>query len=380
MNSFFISLGGGNEIGASSYYLHIDGMNFLLDAGLRYVNRKRYPAFSELSKFQFIDGVNDLDAIFISHAHYDHNGALPLLVSKLIEKKDIFCSEYTKKFTEIQLNILKKKMGILQYELYEDIMVDRTLGMIKECPINQRVTNKEYNFTLYDSGHIPGATMIYLERGEKKVLYTGDFSDREYAITKRYNLPTIENLDLLIINSTYAHRKEDIDSWKLGENQLKKVLEHIKLYKKVNLKINHVNQGMELAIFLNEELENKGNENIKIYVDEPVYQMLSVLKEGEKREYKNIHLYQGYKKGDSCDIYISLKNREELKNIVALNLNYSLHSSYQGIKELILNLNPKKTLITHYSEENMTDDLIKDLEELGYFNCEYVKNEEIYDF
>ena len=268
MNSFFISLGGGNEIGASSYYLHIDGMNFLLDAGLRYVNRKRYPAFSELSKFQFIDGVNDLDAIFISHAHYDHNGALPLLVSKLIEKKDIFCSEYTKKFTEIQLNILKKKMGILQYELYEDIMVDRTLGMIKECPINQRVTNKEYNFTLYDSGHIPGATMIYLERGEKKVLYTGDFSDREYAITKRYNLPTIENLDLLIINSTYAHRKEDIDSWKLGENQLKKVLEHIKLYKKVNLKINHVNQGMELAIFLNEELENKGNENIKIYVAE----------------------------------------------------------------------------------------------------------------
>ena len=54
---------------------------------------------------------------------------------------------------------------------------------------------------------------------------------------------------------------------------------------------------MELAIFLNEELENKGNENIKIYVDEPVYQMLSVLKEGEKREYKNIYLYQGYKRG-----------------------------------------------------------------------------------
>ena len=31
-------------------------------------------------------------------------------------------------------------------------------------------------------------------------------------------------------------------------------------------------------------------------------------------------------------------------------------------------------------DRNMTDDLIKDLEELGYFNCEYVKNEEIYDF
>lgn len=380
MNSFFVSLGGGNEIGASSYYLHIDGTNFLLDAGLRYVNKKRYPAFSELSKLPFIDGVNDIDAIFISHAHYDHNGALPLLVSKLIEKKDIFCSEYTKKFSEVQLNILKKRIGIPQYKLYEDVMVDRALGMIKVCPINHKIVNRDYSFTFYDSGHIPGATMIYLEKENKRILYTGDFSDREYVITKKYDLPTIENLDLLIINSTYAHRKEGIDNWKLGETQLKKVLEHIKLYRKINLKINHVNQGMELAVFLNEELEKKQDENIKIYVDEPVYQMLSVLKEGEKREYKNIYLYKGYKRGDSYDIYISLKSRDELKNIVALNLNYSLHSSYDGIKELILNLNPKKTLVTHYSEENMTDDLIKDLEELGYFNCEYVKNEEIYEF
>lgn len=380
MNNFFVSLGGGNEIGGSCYYLHCNGVNFILDAGIRYVNKKRYPSFSELSKLPFIDGVNEVDAIFLSHAHYDHNGALPLLVSKLIEKKEILCTEYTKKFTEIQLNILKKHSGIPQYSIYEDIAVDRTLDMLEIYPINRKIKKKNYSFTFYESGHIPGAVMTYLEAEDKHILYTGDFSDREQILTKKYRLPVIDNLDLLVVNSTNVHKKNSVDSWKLGETQIKKVLEYINLYKKVNLKINHVNQGMELAIFINEELEKKQCENIKIYVDEKVYQMLSILKDEDKKEYKNIYLYRGEKGGDGYAIYISLKDSIELKNIVSLNLNYSLHSSYEGIKELILSLNPKKTLITHYSKESKTDDLVKDLEELGYFNCEYVKNEEIYDF
>ena len=340
MNNFFVSLGGGNEIGGSCYYLHCNGVNFILDAGIRYVNKKRYPSFSELSKLPFIDGVNEVDAIFLSHAHYDHNGALPLLVSKLIEKKEILCTEYTKKFTEIQLNILKKHSGIPQYSIYEDIAVDRTLDMLEIYPINRKIKKKNYSFTFYESGHIPGAVMTYLEAEDKHILYTGDFSDREQILTKKYRLPVIDNLDLLVVNSTNVHKKNSVDSWKLGETQIKKVLEYINLYKKVNLKINHVNQGMELAIFINEELEKKQCENIKIYVDEKVYQMLSILKDEDKKEYKNIYLYRGEKGGDGYAIYISLKDSIELKNIVSLNLNYSLHSSYEGIKATYLEFKP----------------------------------------
>ena len=35
MSDFFIPLGGGNEIGASSYYLSIGGIHILLDCGAR---------------------------------------------------------------------------------------------------------------------------------------------------------------------------------------------------------------------------------------------------------------------------------------------------------------------------------------------------------
>ena len=35
MSDFLIPLGGGNEIGASAYYLSIDGIHILLDCGAR---------------------------------------------------------------------------------------------------------------------------------------------------------------------------------------------------------------------------------------------------------------------------------------------------------------------------------------------------------
>ena len=54
---------------------------------------------------------------------------------------------------------------------------------------------------------------------------------REQILTKKYRLPVIDNLDLLVVNSTNAHKKNSVDSWKLGETQIKKVLEYINLYK-----------------------------------------------------------------------------------------------------------------------------------------------------
>ena len=130
MTGIFVSLGGGNEIGASCYYVHCNGYNFLFDAGIRYEDKRRYPSFSEILKLKEIDNFEDINCIFLSHAHYDHNGGLPLLASKLSSNKEIICTEYTKEFTKIQLNILKKHSGIPKYSIYEDICVDKALGML----------------------------------------------------------------------------------------------------------------------------------------------------------------------------------------------------------------------------------------------------------
>ena len=48
MSDFLIPLGGGNEIGASAYYLSIDGIHILLDCGARLKGEELYPDYERL--------------------------------------------------------------------------------------------------------------------------------------------------------------------------------------------------------------------------------------------------------------------------------------------------------------------------------------------
>ena len=387
MGNYFISIGGGNEIGASCYFLQCEGRNFLLDAGIRYVKRQRYPSFSELVRLPTFDNLNDFNGIFLSHAHYDHNGALPLLATKLTENKEIICSQYTKYFTEVQLDILKKHKGIENYSIYEDVMVDKVINMLSVYPVEKRIEKKEYSFTFYKAGHIPGAVMTYLEVDEKKILYTGDFSDKDYPLVPKYKLPSLSDLDLLIINSTSVFKKNDNwdQTWGNKSDGLNRILKEILLYNQLNVNISHVSMGLELLILLDEELKKSSFSRlgISLYIDEPVHNMLSIIKRVENKSFENIHLMgkNFTPNSDTRCIYITLRNKPELGKIKQVTFNYSLHESYEGIKDLILKLNPKKTLIVHYSEqENGEEYLMKDLEKKGYYNCEYVKNEELYEF
>lgn len=385
MKDKFSSLGGGNEIGASSYYIHLRSKKFLLDVGIRYEEKRRYPSLSELLKSETLDSFNEINGIFLSHGHYDHNGALPLLASKISSNKEIICSEYTKKFTEVQLNILKKHTGIPSYSIYEDILVDKAINMLSSYPVGEKINKNGYSFTFYRAGHIPGAVMTLLEVEDKKVLYTGDFSDMDYPLVERYSLPQIENLDLLIVNATNVFKKDSRweNTWGNGENRVKDLIKRIFLYNQLNIEVNQVNAGIELAILINNELEKSDFKRmgVTIFVDEPIYKMLEIIKEEEKREFVNIEKFVEKDILQNNGIYITLKKSARLLKVKKIQLNYSLHESYEGIKELILKLRAKKTLLVHYQEkEGNRDILIEELRANGYTNCEYVINEKEYEF
>lgn len=385
MKDKFSSLGGGNEIGASSYYIHLRSKKFLLDVGIRYEEKRRYPSLSELLKSETLDSFNEINGIFLSHGHYDHNGALPLLASKISSNKEIICSEYTKKFTEVQLNILKKHTGIPSYSIYEDILVDKAINMLSSYPVGEKINKNGYSFTFYRAGHIPGAVMTLLEVEDKKVLYTGDFSDMDYPLVERYSLPQIENLDLLIVNATNVFKKDSRweNTWGNGENRVKDLIKRIFLYNQLNIEVNQVNAGIELAILINNELEKSDFKRmgVTIFVDEPIYKMLEIIKDEEKREFVNIEKFVEKDILQNNGIYITLKKSARLLKVKKIQLNYSLHESYEGIKELILKLRAKKTLLVHYQEkEGNRDILIEELRANGYTNCEYVINEKEYEF
>ena len=96
-NIYFIPLGGGQEVGASCYFLKIGTHNILLDCGIGFHNGLIYePNLRFLQQTQFIESLNQIDQVFISHAHLDHIGNLPYLM-KCCPNVPIFMTETSKK-------------------------------------------------------------------------------------------------------------------------------------------------------------------------------------------------------------------------------------------------------------------------------------------
>ena len=110
----FTVLGGGQEIGANSYLLKAQGLSLLLDAGL---HPKKFGAES-LPDYSLIPG--ELEAIFISHAHLDHIGSLPL-VARQQPQAPIFATLPTK---DIALRMLHNTVTVMNIYREEKGMVE----------------------------------------------------------------------------------------------------------------------------------------------------------------------------------------------------------------------------------------------------------------
>ncbi|MDD6345731.1 MAG: MBL fold metallo-hydrolase, partial [Oscillospiraceae bacterium] len=71
----FMPLGGGQRVGASCYYLQLGNNHIMLDAGIgNNKNLKFNPVISQLTALHSFYSLNQINQIFISHAHMDHVG------------------------------------------------------------------------------------------------------------------------------------------------------------------------------------------------------------------------------------------------------------------------------------------------------------------
>lgn len=211
----FLPLGGGNEIGANSYYLNFNGNGIILDCGI-------HPQKTGLESLPNFDLIKDksVDSCLISHAHQDHIGSLPFLVKRFPYVK-IITTPQTRALAELTLHnsvsILKKEIEEDDFEFYSHDEVDLLIKMIEykeyqnEFELNSfhQFKDSKVTATFYNAGHILGSAGIFLENNDYKIFYTGDINLTNQTLLPKAKLPETK-VDTLILETTYGATDSDL--------------------------------------------------------------------------------------------------------------------------------------------------------------------------
>ena len=213
----FLPLGGAGEIGATSFYLNINGTGIILDCGMHPKKRGK----ESLPRFDLLENKN-LDYVLISHAHQDHINALPFLIKKFPYLR-IITTPQTRAIAELTLH---NAISILRREfpgedIYTHEEADLLIQSIDYKSYNEKFfikgfsssTSDSVEVEFFDAGHILGSAGIFLKFQNIKIFFTGDINLNSQSLHTGANLPN-EKVDVLITESTYgATDSSNLNSW-----------------------------------------------------------------------------------------------------------------------------------------------------------------------
>jgi len=206
----FVNLTRRTEIGSNSYWLRVGGLNIILDSGL-------HPKLEGLAALPDFSPVppGSVDAIFITHAHQDHVGSLPVLTRREPQAR-VFMTEATARIAGVMLhnsvNVMMRQReddGIQEYPLFTHRGVDLCAQVWGRYATGRRFnlmgepsdSDKEVTFEFYDAGHILGSVGIAIRFGGRTLFYTGDVNFENQTLMRGAAFPE-EGVDILVMETT----------------------------------------------------------------------------------------------------------------------------------------------------------------------------------
>jgi len=202
-----IFVGGAQSVGASCLALELDGQWMVIDAGVQ-VSRKTDP----LPDLALLEG-KEIRAIFVTHAHADHIGALPVL-HRAFPTTPIFASRATGLLMEVMLadamRIMSRRAAEeMEIPLFPPELVEGMLNQVRPLPIGEHLILPHLpGITIQASraGHIPGAVSYAFRGSEGTVVVSGDISITPQRTVEGAVPPPVKQCDLLVLESTYGAR------------------------------------------------------------------------------------------------------------------------------------------------------------------------------
>lgn len=203
--NFFQNLTRDTEIGANCYFLQLGDSNFILDSGMH----PKHEADEALPRHDLL-AEDSLDAIFLTHAHLDHVGSLPLAMRRH-PAAPVYMTHATIALADAMLhnsvNVMDSKrveLQIDQYPLFTHRELDRLVKRWRGCDLERSYSvgrNREVRASFHHAGHILGAAGIRLQTEELSVLYTGDINFEDQTLMCSADLPE-DHIDVLIVETT----------------------------------------------------------------------------------------------------------------------------------------------------------------------------------
>ena len=140
----------------------------------------------------------DVDAVFLTHAHLDHSGALPMLF--ISGRPKLYATRATYQQAEILLKDMLKLSGY--YLPFGEPEIRKMLISGTSINYGEPVKIKDAEIEFISAGHIPGSSQVVIN-ADKTLLYTGDFTTIDTRLIKGSDVPG-EDFDVVITESTYA--------------------------------------------------------------------------------------------------------------------------------------------------------------------------------
>src|SRR3954453_12802892 len=157
-NLKIFALGGLHEVGKNCYVLEKNNELIIVDCGVKFLNNSNLSS-SAIPEFTYLrQNREKVKALFITHGHEDHIGAIPYLL-QLFPTLPIYGSTFS-------ISLLKNKLGSGDKEKIT-IFKDETI-----------IRTGEFRVSFFRVTHsIPGSFGLIIEvlAEKKRIVITGDF-------------------------------------------------------------------------------------------------------------------------------------------------------------------------------------------------------------
>jgi len=216
--------------------------------------------------------VTNLNAVLVTHAHFDHVGRLPELI-KLGYKGPIYMTPPTKGLADI---ILEDSLGIMRENAkrcgdpvpYEK--VDKVQMMAQIQTINYHTEFAPapgMTAMFHDAGHILGSSFISVECEGRRTVFSGDIGNDDTPILGETEL--LHSADYVVCESTYGDRDHEPTRMRAGHLRdfVKKIIAR---HGTLLIPAFSVERTQELLYELDLLITNGEIPKIPIYFDSPL--------------------------------------------------------------------------------------------------------------